>query len=103
MWTLLHDDWSCSLLDWREDSQTPRQRGGCYKRLALLQHKVGYQLRMQSQHMWWVGEIAPLVVLIATYVCASWQVAVVTRWGLFVPLLLPLILPGVSGRGAACI
>ena len=46
-------------------------------RPALLQHEVGYQLKMQPQYIWWVRAIAPLVMLIATSVCDSWQVVVV--------------------------
>ena len=76
---------------------------GCCKRLALLQHEVGYQLRMQSQYIWWVGVIVPLVKLSATAIYASWLVAVVVWFRLFVLPLLRLILPGVSGREAACI
>ena len=49
---------------------------GCCKRLALLRHEVGYQLRMQSQYIWWVGVIVPLVKLSATAIYASWLVAV---------------------------
>ena len=66
-------------------------------------HKVWHRLRMQPQYIWLVGMIVPLITHPANFFCISWQVAVVEWVGLFVPLLLPLILQGVSGRGAASI
>ena len=72
-------------------------------RLALLRRKVWNRLRMQLQHIWWVEAIVPLDNFVATSVCASWQVAVVVWFWLFVPPLSWLILTGISGRGAACL
>ena len=86
---------------WRKAFQTPRQRSGCYKRLALLRHKVWHWLRLQPQHRWLVGMITPLIIMLpGTFVCTSCQVAVVEWVGLFMPPLWPLILQGVSGQGA---